>query len=146
MIRLKASPFVVKWRSGLDEHCGGGVDPQGREADTFRPEEGSSAGPRRDDGVDESGKGGNCGLLVVAAVWVAEENSAPPVALGVRDGKTLSDRQVRLLARSVRGHPDAAAIRPRRDNEPYASMRNLGRLPTRACARATEGPLVEGGG
>ena len=94
-------------------------------------------------GTDESGKGDYFGPLVVAGVCVPAGGREALAALGVRDSKTLSDRQAERLARAVReAYPIAVvAIGPERYNALYAKVGNLNRLLAWAHARVIENLL-----
>jgi ribonuclease HIII len=63
-------------------------------------------------GSDESGKGDTFGPLVVAACLVDERTEELLATLGVRDSKTIGDKQVAPLAESIRqALPGCFAIR-----------------------------------
>ncbi len=53
-------------------------------------------------GTDEAGKGDYFGSLAVAGVYVNSHTHTLLKTMGVRDGKQLSDSQVRKLARKIR--------------------------------------------
>ena len=53
-------------------------------------------------GTDEAGKGDYFGPLVVAGVYVNAEHRKAFVDLGIADGKTLSNRRIRKLAKLMR--------------------------------------------
>jgi ribonuclease HIII len=92
-------------------------------------------------GCDESGKGDFLGPLVTAAVLVRPGQDLVLRALGVRDSKTMSDREALETARTLReAYPCAVvAIQPPRYNEMHASMgANLNRVLAWAHATAME--------
>ena len=82
-------------------------------------------------GTDEAGKGDYFGSLAVAGVYVTPEIREILHALGVRDGKQLSDPQVRKLAQEMRlrcrENISWASLEPTRYNERYALFRRRGR-------------------
>ena len=101
-------------------------------------------------GSDESGKGDYFGPLVVAAAYVEPEAAAPLEALGVRDGKRLSDGRIAKLAPEVRKlvRPAVTTLEPERYNACYEQFRSEGRtlnhLLAWAHARSIEDLLDEG--
>jgi len=96
-------------------------------------------------GTDESGKGDYFGPLVVAGVYVPDEQEAVLKELGVRDSKRLTDNRVREMADLVRkGYKQSVvAIGPEKYNELYGKLRNLNRILAWAHARAIENILEE---
>jgi ribonuclease HIII len=96
-------------------------------------------------GTDESGKGDYFGPLVVAGVFVPDEQQDVLQELGVKDSKRFSDNRVREMADLVRkGYKHSiVAIGPEKYNELYAKLRNLNRLLAWAHARAIENILEE---
>ena len=96
-------------------------------------------------GTDESGKGDYFGPLVVAGVFVRDEQQEVLQELGVKDSKRFSDNRVREMADIVRkGYKHSiVAIGPEKYNELYAKLRNLNRLLAWAHARAIENILEE---
>ena len=94
-------------------------------------------------GTDESGKGDYFGPLVVAGVYVPDEQQEVLRELGVKDSKRFSDNSVRKMADLVRkGYKHSiVAIGPEKYNELYAKLRNLNRLLAWAHARAIENIL-----
>ncbi len=96
-------------------------------------------------GTDESGKGDYFGPLVVAGVYVPDEQEAVLKELGVKDSKRFSDNRVREMADLVRkGYKHSiVAIGPAKYNELYGKLRNLNRLLAWAHARAIENILEE---
>lgn len=81
-------------------------------------------------GTDEAGKGDYFGSLAVAGVYVKPETCRILHTLGVRDGKQLSDSQVRKLAQEIQRHcGDCISLRelePTRYNEQYTLFRESG--------------------
>ncbi len=82
-------------------------------------------------GTDEAGKGDYFGALVVAGVYVNPEIRDILHTLGVRDGKQLSDLQVKKLAQKMRRHHGDniswSSLEPIRYNEQYTLFRRHGR-------------------
>lgn len=81
-------------------------------------------------GTDEAGKGDYFGPLVVVGVYVNSEIREILHTLGVRDGKQLSDSQVRNLTQEMRMHCghyiSSVEIGPLRYNSLYTSFRENG--------------------
>ncbi len=94
-------------------------------------------------GIDESGKGDYFGPLVIAGVYVPQEQEAHLKAMGVRDSKTLSDAKATALAAQIRAQcpHTVVAIGPERYNAMHASMKNLNRMLAWGHARAIENLL-----
>lgn len=82
-------------------------------------------------GTDEAGKGDYFGALTVAGVYVNSEICEILHTLGVRDGKQLSDLQVRKLAEKMRrrcgNNISWSSLEPNRYNEEYTLFRKSGR-------------------
>jgi ribonuclease HIII len=83
-------------------------------------------------GTDEAGKGDFFGPLVTAAVFVDERTAKLLRTLGVRDSKTVGDRELRVLASNLRDvvEEDKRAVivvAPKRYNELYRQMRSEGK-------------------
>ena len=82
-------------------------------------------------GTDEAGKGDYFGALAVAGVYVDSEMRELLHALGVRDGKQLSDSRVRKLAQEMRGRCGNSiswsSLEPTRYNEEYTLYKKSGR-------------------
>ncbi len=91
-------------------------------------------------GVDESGKGDFFGPLVVAAFLAPDSVINDLTALGVKDGKTLSDKRVLEIDVQLRRlHPYALDITPPDQyNLTYEKIRNLNHLLAAAHARAID--------
>lgn len=81
-------------------------------------------------GVDESGKGDYFGPLCVAGVYADEKTFPLLLKLGVRDSKTITDKEIRRLAKEiVAAVPNyIIRLRPQKYNELYASFKNLNSL------------------
>ncbi len=96
-------------------------------------------------GTDESGKGDYFGPLVVAGVFMLDEQEPVLRELGVRDSKTFSDNRVREMAEIIkRGYKHSVvAVGPERYNELYANLRNLNRLLAWGHSRVIENILGE---
>lgn len=109
-----------------------------QQSDLFPPEKGHI-------GTDESGKGDYFGPLVVAAVYVSDEQELVFRELGVRDSKRMSDHRVREMAEIIKQSykHSIVAIGPERYNELYASLRNLNRILAWGHSRAIENILGE---
>jgi ribonuclease HIII len=109
-----------------------------KQPDLFPPEKGHI-------GTDESGKGDYFGPLVVAAVFVPEDQEQVLRELGVRDSKKFSDSRVRQFAELIRkGYKHSlVAIGPEKYNELYGKLRNLNRILAWAHSRAMENILEE---
>lgn len=96
-------------------------------------------------GTDESGKGDYFGPLVVAGVFVPEEQEKVLRELGVKDSKTLSDSRVQEYADFLKkGYKHSlVAIGPEKYNELYTKLRNLNKILAWAHSRAIENILEE---
>lgn len=96
-------------------------------------------------GTDESGKGDYFGPLVVAGVFVPEEQRSVLTELGIRDSKKISDNRVSELAVLLKkGYKySLVAIGPEKYNELYSKLRNLNRILAWAHSRAIENILEE---
>ena len=100
-------------------------------------------------GSDEAGKGDFLGPLVAAAVLVEPARVALLAEEGVRDSKTMSDREAREGARLVKAAcpHSVVTIFPERYNALHRDMgSNLNRLLAWAHARALEDVLESAGG
>jgi ribonuclease HIII len=96
-------------------------------------------------GTDESGKGDYFGPLVVAGVFVPEEQEKVLRELGVKDSKTLSDSRVQEYAELLKkGYKHSlVVIGPEKYNELYTKLRNLNKILAWAHSRAIENILEE---
>ncbi len=81
-------------------------------------------------GVDESGKGDFFGPLCIAAVFAEGKTIEKLISLGVKDSKTLSDKQIHTLAHEIKEicKHSIVAISPTTYNELYKKFRNLNSL------------------
>ena len=96
-------------------------------------------------GTDESGKGDYFGPLVVAGVFILDEQQKVLAELGVKDSKRLSDNRVREFADLIkRGYKHSlVVIGPEKYNELYSKLRNLNRILAWAHSRAIENLLED---
>ena len=82
-------------------------------------------------GTDEAGKGDYFGSLAVAGVYVNPEIHEILHTLGVRDGKKLSDSQVKKLAQEMRmrcgDNISCSSLEPTQYNRRYTQFRENGR-------------------
>lgn len=98
-------------------------------------------------GMDESGKGDFFGPLVVACVFVADEESARKLAeIGVRDSKLIKNDKIILriaseIRKIVNGKFSIVAIGPEAYNSFYEKIQSLNRLLAWGHARALENLL-----
>jgi ribonuclease HIII len=108
------------------------------QSDLFPPEKGHI-------GTDESGKGDYFGPLVIAGVFLPEEQEPVLKELGVRDSKRTSDNRVRELAEVLKkGYKHSVvSIGPERYNELYAALRNLNRILAWGHSRVIENILEQ---
>jgi ribonuclease HIII len=104
-------------------------------------------------GTDEAGKGDFFGPLVTAGVYVDERAAKLLRALGVRDSKLVSDRELRGLATNIRSVVEdekraVIVVTPKRYNALYKQMRsegkNLNTLLAWAHTRAIEDLIQHG--
>lgn len=96
-------------------------------------------------GTDESGKGDYFGPLVVAGVFVNKDSRFKLKELGVRDSKTISDEQIKYLAKGIKkvvgkGY-ETVLINPERYNQLYEKMGNLNQILGWAHSRVLENLL-----
>jgi ribonuclease HIII len=96
-------------------------------------------------GTDESGKGDYFGPLVIAGVYLPDEQEQIFREIGVKDSKRFSDNRVRELAEIIkRGYVHSVvSIGPERYNALYLNLRNLNRLLAWGHSRAIENILGE---
>jgi len=96
-------------------------------------------------GTDESGKGDYFGPLVVAGVFILDEQQKVLSELGVKDSKRFSDNRVRGFADLIKkGYKHSlVVIGPEKYNELYSKLRNLNRILAWAHSRAIENLLEE---
>ena len=96
-------------------------------------------------GVDESGKGDYFGPLVVAGVLVSQNDTRELSNEGIRDSKTLSEKQIIEKAHKIKNKliSNVVVINPKKYNELYAKFKNLNLLLAWAHARVIEN-ILEG--
>lgn len=94
-------------------------------------------------GTDESGKGDFFGPLVVAGVLVNEENAEMFKKLGIKDSKTLKDKQILELAYEIKKDAihSIVVINNEKYNELYVKFMNLNKLLAWGHARVIENIL-----
>ena len=94
-------------------------------------------------GTDESGKGDFFGPLVVAAVMVDENSVQVLQKAGVKDCKTVDDKNINKLAALIKNNCafSVVTINPAKYNELYAKLKNLNLLLAWGHARAIENIL-----
>lgn len=81
-------------------------------------------------GIDESGKGDFFGPLCIAGVYAKGEDIAKLHSIGVRDSKTLSDKQIHEIAPKIKKEflHHIVRISPTKYNQIYGDFKNLNRL------------------
>ncbi len=94
-------------------------------------------------GIDESGKGDFFGPLVVASAYVNPTLAKSMQAMGVKDGKKLSDKQIFAIGAKLRNllginRYKLVTLRPPTYNKLYTKIRNVNRMLGWAHARAIE--------
>jgi len=96
-------------------------------------------------GTDESGKGDFFGPLVVAGVFVDNENKEYFEKLGIRDSKTLKDNVMINMALEIqkRAPFSVVAISNSKYNELYKKFKNLNKLLAWAHATVIENILAK---
>jgi ribonuclease HIII len=111
---------------------------QMEQSDLFPPEKGHI-------GTDESGKGDYFGPLVIAGIFLLDEQEPVLRELGVKDSKRTSDNRVRELAEVLKkGYKHSVvSIGPERYNELYAALRNLNRILAWGHSRVIENILEQ---
>ncbi len=94
-------------------------------------------------GIDESGKGDYFGPLVIAGVYVSQEQEEVLRVAGVRDSKAVTDKKAAILAEQIRVLCPftVVAIGPERYNSLHASFKNLNKLLAWGHARSIENLL-----
>jgi ribonuclease HIII len=96
-------------------------------------------------GTDESGKGDYFGPLVIAGVFVDPYIAEQLKDLGVKDSKTISDWQIKALAKKIKRitnkNFDAVVILPDKYNKLHEKMGNVNKILGWAHARALENIL-----
>jgi ribonuclease HIII len=96
-------------------------------------------------GTDESGKGDYFGPLVVAGLFLPDNQQEVFRELGVKDSKRFSDNRVRELADMIKkGYTfSLVVIGPEKYNELHGKLRNLNKILAWAHSRAIENLLEE---
>ncbi|MFW6131643.1 MAG: ribonuclease HIII [Candidatus Aminicenantaceae bacterium] len=96
-------------------------------------------------GVDESGKGDYFGPLIVAGIFVPDNQEKVLQEIGVKDSKRISDNRIKEMSDILRkGYQNTVVvIGPEKYNELYEKMRNLNRILAWAHSRAIENILEE---
>lgn len=96
-------------------------------------------------GTDESGKGDYFGPLVVAGVYLPDDQEDVLLELGVKDSKRVTHNRALNLSDLIRkGYTHTlVVIGPEKYNELYAKLKNLNRLLAWAHSRAIENILEE---
>lgn len=109
-----------------------------RQSDLFPAEKGHI-------GTDESGKGDYFGPLVIAGVFLPDEQEPVLKELGVKDSKRFSDNRVREMAEVIkRGYKHSVVvIGPEKYNELHGKLRNLNRILAWGHSRVIENILAE---
>lgn len=94
-------------------------------------------------GTDESGKGDFFGPLVIAGVYVDDENKKLFEDLGIRDSKTLNDDKILKMALQIQKNSkySVIAISNSKYNELYKNFKNLNKLLAWGHARVIENIL-----
>jgi len=108
------------------------------QSELFPPEKGHI-------GTDESGKGDYFGPLVVAGIFLPDEQQKVLRELGVKDSKKISDNRIQELAAVLKkGYKHTlVVIGPERYNQLYERLRNLNRILAWAHSRVIENILGE---
>jgi ribonuclease HIII len=91
-------------------------------------------------GVDEAGKGDFFGPLCIAAVFAEGAKVQELAKIGVKDSKSLTDAQIKKLAKTIRENFYHAIIPlfPAKYNELYAKFHNLNSMLAWAHSQAIE--------
>lgn len=81
-------------------------------------------------GVDESGKGDFFGPLCIAGVYGDEKTIKELLAAGVKDSKSISDKNIFVVKKKIEAICPHTVVRifPQKYNELYEKFRNLNRL------------------
>ena len=89
-------------------------------------------------GIDEAGKGDFFGPLCIAGVQAGDDKIKELLSIGVRDSKTINDREILKLSRKIKESFPHSIIRlyPLKYNELYDKFKNLNRLLAWAHATA----------
>jgi ribonuclease HIII len=138
-ILYNSGKLVVSGHAPAFDQAIGAVEAVGKKvppkAPASRKDEQPSAAPPETEphvGTDEAGKGDFFGPMVTAGVYVDGRTAPILRTLGVRDSKTVSDRELRGLATNIRqvvpeGQRSVLALAPKRYNELYKQMRSEGK-------------------
>lgn len=96
-------------------------------------------------GMDESGKGDYFGPLVVAAVYVKQEQFNFLREAGVNDSKKIKDKRIHIIASTIRENCKykTVLIKPEKYNSLYDSFKNLNSLLAWAHATCLKNLLQE---
>jgi ribonuclease HIII len=81
-------------------------------------------------GIDEAGKGDFFGPLCIAGVYADETTIKELLSIGVKDSKTISDKNILILKNKIQRLCPHSIVRlpPKKYNELYTNFRNLNRL------------------
>ena len=96
-------------------------------------------------GIDESGKGDYFGPLVVAAVYVKNQEMVEKlISLGVKDSKSLKDDKIQQIAKEIFKICDSEVLwfYPRTYNVRYKVFNNLNKMLAWAHAKSLEKVLI----
>jgi len=91
-------------------------------------------------GIDEAGKGDFFGPLCVAGVYAEGPHIANLISMGVRDSKSISDKEIHILAAKIKKECPSHVItlNPSTYNELYTKFRNVNSLLAWGHATAIE--------
>lgn len=94
-------------------------------------------------GTDEAGKGDYFGALVVAGVYVDEQQASQLQTVGVRDSKLLSDTAILSMAEDIKQicsprHYQIIVYQPAQYNRLYQEIHNLNELLAKTHAQAIQ--------
>lgn len=81
-------------------------------------------------GIDEAGKGDFFGPLCIAGVFAGGKEIAELKAIGVKDSKNISDKQIHVIAKQIKDNfaHHIVKINPSKYNEIYPQFNNLNKL------------------
>ena len=101
--------------------------------------------PEKYVGSDESGKGDVFGPLVVTAFYTDKKTEPLLLQMGVRDSKSLSEKQIAETATKLRNnfseHIESVVLYPEKYNKLYSEFNNLNSLLNWAHSKAVSGLL-----
>jgi len=138
-ILYKSGKLVISGHAPAYDRVEGVVEAVGKKVPPKPPPPSQTASPVEAPpenephiGTDEAGKGDFFGPLVTAGVYVDEMAARLLRALGVRDSKTVGDRELRGLATNIREVVEdekraLLVLAPKRYNELYQQMRSEGK-------------------